>query len=84
MDTKIIGSVVMDALSNKASTATKYISPTLRITAAVRSDEKGHTEVLVTIGSPNAKQREYVKTLKKAKEPFPVKRVQYTFKKKKA
>lgn len=71
--------------------ATKYVSPTL-IVRGVRKTYKlvgrkpkdeGNLEVILTIGKPNYVEREFVALCKKAKEPFPVKKIQLkTWKKK--
>ena len=74
-------------LSWGAVKATKYISPKLVIKASRkrfngRVDKRNRiAEILFTIGAPNYAEREYIKKLKKAKEPFPVKKVQLKFQK---
>lgn len=69
------------ALQGSASVrrATVYVGPELTVKAtrqrrpAKRS--RGET-LLVTVGKPNYREREFIKACRKANEPFPVKRVQ--------
>lgn len=70
-------------IENKAMKATKYQSPT-SIIRAVRtrygkSFHRGNIEITITIGKPNFLEREFVKDCVKAKEPFPVKKIQLKF-----
>lgn len=67
-------------IESGAVRATKYLSEN-QIVRAVRRTYggkivKGNTEVLITIGKPNFQEREFIKILKKSKEPFPVKKIQ--------
>ena len=60
--------------------ATKYISPK-EIIRATRSRYngkfvKGNIEIVLTIGRPNWLERQFIKDLIKAKESFPVKKIQ--------
>lgn len=58
-----------------------YLSPklTIKLTRQQRDRRsKSHT-YLLTIGAPNYAEREFIKSLVKAKEPFPVKKVQLKF-----
>ncbi len=76
-----IGNVVMALLSNTTLvSATKYLSPTLRIRATAqvyRSAGDRHSDTIaVTIGKPNYAEGEFIKKLKQAGEPFPVRKVQ--------
>lgn len=75
---------VVDAIVNSDNTvvrATEYLSPKL-IVRAVRKMYgkkivKNHNvEITLTIGRPNYVEREFIKTCIKAKEPFPIKKVQ--------
>lgn len=74
--------------------ATKYLSSNL-IIRAVRKTYKNRTldhrtnrklprkgeniEITLTIGKPNYIEREFIKKCQKAKEPFPVKKIQLKF-----
>ena len=75
---KWLGDVVTHAM-NGSKRAIKYVSPSLTIKATrqhkYRSGERAST-VIVTIGRPNYAEREFIKTAKKAGEPFPIKRIQ--------
>lgn len=61
--------------------AVKYLAPNL-IVRAVRTryagkiSKTGNIEMSVTIGRPNFLEREFVVLCKKAKEPFPVAKIQ--------
>ena len=78
---------VINALlgSNDVIKATGYINPKLIIRAVRKTwgrklPRKGqNVEITLTIGRPNYAEREFIKTLKEAKEPFPVKKVQLKF-----
>lgn len=83
---------VFDAvLSTGAAVATKYVSPQVVVRATritYRSGKKGNRkfapagkeiEVRFHIGRPNYEEREFIAACRKAKEPFPVKKVQLKF-----
>ncbi len=76
---KAISQVIETILEGGAIQATKYFSETLIVRARRRTYGgkvvKGNTEILLTIGKPNYQEREFIKTCKRAKEPFPIKRV---------
>ncbi len=58
--------------------ATKFFSPklTLKATRRGRPDRRDKSvEMLFTIGRPNYAERQYIKRLLKAGEPFPVRKV---------
>lgn len=69
-------------LSGTVVKATKFVSP-IFIVRAVRKlygkkidkREKSIT-IILTIGTPNYAEREFIKVCKKAKEEFPIKKVQ--------
>lgn len=62
--------------------ATKYVSPDLTVKATRklygknRKPSQRRIEILLTAGRPNYQERAFIKTLGKAGEPFPVKKVQ--------
>jgi len=66
--------------------ATKYINPDFVIKATVkrfgegmkknRFTGSGICEICLTIGEPNFAERQFIKLCKKAKEQFPVKKIQ--------
>lgn len=67
-------------MKDGAVKATKFLSPDQIIRAVRRTYGgkivKGNTEILITIGKPNFKEREFIKKCKKSGEPFPVKKIQ--------
>lgn len=76
---KAVAQVVESLVENKAHQAAKYISPTLVVRATrplfKGKIQKGNISMVLTIGKPNYKQREFIKDCKKVGEPFPVKGV---------
>jgi hypothetical protein len=62
--------------------ATKYVSPnlTVKVTRKLygkkRRPSQKAFELVLTAGKPNYEERAFIKTLGKAGEPFPVKKVQ--------
>lgn len=59
-----------------------YISPhfTVKATRQKKSDRRDRQETfVVTIGKPNYAERAFIKTCIKAKEPFPVKKIQLKY-----
>jgi len=81
---KQIEKTVAKLLESGAWKATMFLSPIEIVRATRRRYHKGKvfgsaTEVLVTIGRPNYKEREFVALCKKAKELFPIKDVQLKF-----
>lgn len=59
--------------------ATLYVSPrrTVKATRQHRHDARMKAETfIVTIGVPNYPERAFIKAAKRAREPFPVQRVQ--------
>ena len=81
-----IQKIVDQMFSNGAWKGTMYISPTqiIRITR-VLSHGKLVTgtsfNLVVTVGRPNYSEREFIKVCKKAKETFPIKKIQFKFRK---
>jgi hypothetical protein len=57
---------------------TKYLSPTLVVKATMRKSTRNtpKQEILVTIGGPNYREREFIKAARQAGEPFPISQVQ--------
>lgn len=63
-----------------AKQATVYQHPklTVKATRLFKSDKRSRSVTLVlTMGSPNYRERQFIKSCIKAKEPFPVKKVQF-------
>src|SRR6476660_7552069 len=80
----VIGHVLYDLTIRRA---TKYISPKLVITATAKSyriekenqrrdGRVSRHEIIMKIGSPNSKEHEYIKLLKKADVKFPVRNIE--------
>lgn len=75
-----IGNAAAILLKTKAHKATKYLSPNMIVRATRtlsrgRVDSRGNGDIRITIGKPNFAERAFVKTLQKAGEPFPVKKI---------
>ena len=76
--------VIEAVLQDNVIKATRYISPTSIIRAVKKTYKfngrnprrEGNVEITLTIGKPNYAEREFIKLLKKANEPFPVKKMQ--------
>ena len=78
-----VGRVVGTLIRTGAYSATKYVSPkyTVKATRRYKLDHRAsHVEFLVTLGVPNVVARNFIKQAIKAKEPFPIKKVQLKFK----
>ena len=76
-------SIIKTLIDSKAFKATKYISPN-HIVRAVRTRygnkfQQGNIEITITIGKPNYIEREFIKQCEKAREPFPIKKIQLKF-----
>ena len=77
----LIGHVVTIACTPPIYHATKYCSPSLTV-KATRPRYQGKLRngraltAIVTIGKPNFTERQFIKACLRAKEPFPVKKLQ--------
>jgi hypothetical protein len=69
---------------NEVKRATKYLSDKVVVKATRRgTPRKGsNLEMVLTVGKPNFKERNFIKACKKANESFPVKKIQLSFIKK--
>jgi hypothetical protein len=87
---KVYGQLAEILLSDKTiRRATKYLSPKLvvKLTARTykyRNGKRGtkqdaHEDFVLTVGKPNYAERQFVKKLVAAGEPFPVKKIQLKF-----
>lgn len=78
-----ISQVVETLLRTGACKATKFLSEKQIVRASIRTYKgkikTGNAEIVLTLGKPNFKEREFVKKLVKAGEPFPVKKVQLKY-----
>lgn len=76
---KWISQVVSLLVKSGMRKATKYVSEKEVITATRRTYQgkilRENVDVVLKIGKPNYAEREYIKLLKKAGEPFPVKKI---------
>jgi len=86
---KVFGDLAEAILQAGAIQAVKYYSPKLRVKASRRliggkidKRYKG-VEILFTVGPPNYAERRFVRQAEKAKEPFPIKKLQLKWLKKK-
>ena len=80
----IAASRVIDALiSSNGRVARKYLAPDLVVTATrVCFNGKimrGNINVRFKAGEPNYEEREFIRKCKRAKEPFPVRKIQMKF-----
>lgn len=68
--------LVRTLLDSGARTATRYLGPreVMRLTHRHRPHKRARTvEFVLTLGQPNAREREFIELLRRAEEPFPVK-----------
>jgi len=74
--------VIEAVLTGKYTRATQYISPNFIVRAVrklcgKRIDKRDKSvNIVLTVGKPNYLEREFIKLCHKAKEPFPIKKVQ--------
>jgi len=82
---KYIGQVVEKLVDTDAIKATKFISSEYVIKATRKRyggkiDKRSKTiDIVLTIGKPNYSEREFIEKLRKAREPFPVKKILLKF-----
>ena len=79
-----IAKVVEATLKSGAVKGTYFVSPTeiIRVTRRRYDGKfaaKGMIELLVSVGRPNYQERLFVKRCQKAGEPFPVKKIRWTW-----
>jgi hypothetical protein len=78
---EVFGELVRPIIDLGMVRTTKYISPDFTIKATRRLYNKKidgrckRIEILLTLGPPNYVERKFIKSLIKAKEPFPVKKI---------
>lgn len=79
--------VVEFLLKSEARKATKFLHPKLIIRATRKTFGgkllNGNLELFLTIGKPNYEEGEFVRRCLKVGEPFPIKKIQLKFLKKK-
>lgn len=76
--------LIATLIASKAHIATKYLSPkeiirATRVLCKGRIDLRHNTEIVLTIGRPNYREREFIKACRKDGEPFPVKKIQLKY-----
>lgn len=79
MITKIVGKVVGILLTANARMATKFLdtNKVVRATRQFRRNARdSRTTLVVTLGAPNYRERNFIKKCVKAKVPFPIKKIQ--------
>lgn len=80
-----IGCVYNAVVANGARSATKYLSDRLVVRATRRLyggkilPKHYNTEVVITVGRPNYRERQFIKECKRAGESFPVRKIQLRF-----
>lgn len=75
-----VRTVVDTLIRTRAHRVTKFISPTQVVRATRRLERKRvpsdkRIEASLHIGPPNFRERAFIKACKRAKEPFPVRKV---------
>lgn len=74
-------SVVASLMLMGAKSATEFIEPNLIARASRRTFKgrmmRGNLEIVLTIGRPNSKEKEFVKSCKKANDKFPLTKLKY-------
>lgn len=79
---KSVADTVISLLEVNARRATTYLDEKTVVTATRRHkpDKRNrHTEILLKLGGPNYREREFIAACKKAGESFPVKKIQFRF-----
>jgi hypothetical protein len=80
VDPKNFATVCGALVASDAKSATRYLSPKLVVRATWFNKPSGRNSretMVVTFGAPNYAERLFAKACLKAKEPFPVGRVQF-------
>lgn len=78
-DSQYAAAVVELVQIGMAKQAVKYVSSRHIVKATLQGKRDGRrhsTTILVTIGTPNYKERNFVRKALQAGEPFPVKKIQ--------
>lgn len=77
-----VGKVVGALVASGAKRATLYLSAKERVSAQYigrRDGRDSRHHIIITIGTPNHADREFIKRCRRAREPFPVRKVQLKF-----
>jgi len=82
----VISELIGTTLSNGAVRGTRYVSPkeVVRVTrrryrGKLNPRQAGAIELVVSVCRPNYRERLFIKQCQKAGEPFPVKKIQWTW-----
>ena len=81
----VLRALVDSLLVLEARKATKYLSESVVVKATRRlfngriDHREKRVEILLTVGAPNYAERRHIRTLRRAGEPFPVKKIQLRF-----
>jgi hypothetical protein len=79
---RVFSNVIKALSAENARRAVAYLDAKTVVMATWRSKvharDRSHT-ILVTYGAPNYRQRKFIKQCRKAKEPFPVRKIQLEF-----
>lgn len=81
---KTVTQTIETLLTTGGWIATKYLDERLIVRATRRAHKRkfnvrDNVEIVLTIGRPNYAERAFIRACKKAKEPFPVKKIQIKF-----
>lgn len=71
-----VSDVIVTTTTEGARQATKYVSPKLIVRATTVQRSRHTVRVLLSIGRPNYRERQFIKLCKKAGELFPIKKTQ--------
>lgn len=79
---KSIAHTIEALLESGARKAVTFLDEQHVVTATRRHKPDGRartTEIMLTLGKPNSRARDFIRACKKSGEPFPVKKVQLKF-----
>lgn len=79
--TRAVAAAVDTVIGPTFRKATKYLHPAFVVSACRRHRkvQQGCMEIMVKVGKPNSRQRDFIRACIKAKERFPVRRIQYQY-----
>lgn len=79
---KIFGDLAEVILEGGAKQATKYLDEKTVVTATFKGKRHRNapkSEIVFKVGRPNYRERQFIKTCKKAKVKFPIRKLQLKF-----
>ena len=77
-----VASTMQSLIETGARKAVKFVTPTytVKVTRQRKLDRRDKSETfLVTTGKPNYLERKFIKLAVRAREPFPIKKIQLKF-----